>query len=262
MRAKEDRARPAAPSGFLGEPCERHESIGSTNDEAMRRAGEGAPEGLVVRAEIQTAGRGRQGRVWHGARGLSLMFSVLLRPGLPVASFPLLALAMADAVAAAGEDMSGARLEVKWPNDVCHEGRKLCGVLAEARAVTPGAPPVLVLGAGVNVNQGHEDFPREVAGAATSLRAAAGGRPIDREALYEAILRWLTARVALAREGDPAPLLEALRGRLPAAGTPVRVVQGEREVEGTVESVSETGALTVRDRRSGRLETLVAGVQT
>ena len=83
---------------FLGVPVERHASIGSTNDEAFRRADEGAPEGLVVLADAQTAGRGRQGRAWWDAPGASLLFSILLRPTLPLAQCPLLALALAPYV--------------------------------------------------------------------------------------------------------------------------------------------------------------------
>ncbi|HZV91304.1 MAG TPA: biotin--[acetyl-CoA-carboxylase] ligase, partial [Candidatus Nitrosocosmicus sp.] len=112
---------------FLGVPIERHASLGSTNDEALRRAMEGAPEGVVVLADVQTAGRGRQGRGWNDVPGASLAFSVVLRPALPLPRLPLLALAMACSVAEAAEALTGSTYDVKWPNDVLFEGRKVCG---------------------------------------------------------------------------------------------------------------------------------------
>jgi BirA family biotin operon repressor/biotin-[acetyl-CoA-carboxylase] ligase len=240
---------------------ERHASLGSTNDEALRRAAEGAPEGLVVVAETQTAGRGRRGRTWLDAPGKSLLFSVLLAPALPLPSFPLLGLAMAAAVAEAGRTLAGAPLEVKWPNDVTCRGGKLCGVLAESRSAgwPEGPGPVLVIGTGVNVNQLEEEFPADLRSRASSLRLAAGGRPVDREAFLGEILRRFEPAATRARGGDPAPLFAALRPHLPAPGRPVAVRIGDRVVEGPVEAVLETGALIVRDARSGIVETVAAG---
>lgn len=244
-------------SGFFR--IERHASIGSTNDEALRRAEEGAAEGLVVTADTQTAGRGRQGRTWSDAPGKSLLFSVLLAPAIPLPSFPLLALALAASVAGAGRAVAGAPLEVKWPNDVTHLGRKLCGILAESRSAAGSRAPLLVIGAGVNVNQAPEDFPAEVRGRATSLRMAAGGRAVDREPLLAEILRRFEVDLRLVRSGDPAPLFTALKPHLPAPGRSVAVRVGDRVVEGPVETVLPTGALQVRDARSGLLETVAAG---
>ena len=246
---------------FLGVPVETHASIGSTNDEAFRRASEGAAEGLIVVAGAQTEGRGRQGRAWFDAPGQSLLFSVLLMPAIPLPSYPLLALALACTIAdAGGEAAGGVTLDVKWPNDVLHEGKKLCGVLAESRALAPGVTPTLVIGAGVNGNQLPGDFPPEIQSRATSLRIAGGGDRIDLAALFANVLDRYAGCIALARGGDPRALLERLRPRLPEEGSTVRVVLTDRAVEGLVESVTETGALRVRNRASGVLETLVAGV--
>ena len=244
-------------SGFFR--VERHGSIGSTNDEAFRRAEEGEREGLVVTAETQTAGRGRQGRSWSDAPGKSLLLSVLLTPAIPLPSCPLLALALAASVAGAGRALAGAALHVKWPNDVVHEGRKLCGILAESRGGSGGRALTLVIGAGVNVNQGPEDFPPEVRGRATSLRVAGGGPAVDREALLSAVLGRFEEFLRLARPGDPAPLFAALAPHLPVPGRPVAVRVGDRVVEGPVEAVLPTGAIQVRDARSGLLETVAAG---
>jgi len=250
-----------APLGFLGVPVERHASIGSTNDEAFRRADEGAPEGLVVLTQAQTAGRGRQGRAWWDAPGASLLFSVLLRPAIPLAQCPLLALALACSVADVGTEATGAALGIKWPNDVLHDGRKVCGVLAESR-ISGGAPaapssrrPAVVLGAGVNVNQTAEDFPLDLRGSATSLRIAAGGKTLRPEELLPAILGRLERYVALAAAGDGEGLWREVAGRLPKQGSEVTVVSGGRRIEGVVEGITESGALRLRER--GRAEATV-----
>jgi BirA family biotin operon repressor/biotin-[acetyl-CoA-carboxylase] ligase len=242
---------------FLGVPVERHASIGSTNDEAFRRAEEEAPEGLVVIASVQTEGRGRQGRLWWDAPGASLSFSVLLRPRIPLPQFPLFALAMACAVADAGAEAAGTRLDVKWPNDVLHRGRKLCGILAESRvsgAPAAGGTP-LVIGVGVNVNQSEEDFPPEIRGAATSFRLAGGGAVLPLDTLLAAVLSRFERLVGLAPGDDADALWREIAPRLPGQGAEVSVRSGGRRIDGIVEGVTETGALKVRER--GHDETIV-----
>jgi BirA family transcriptional regulator, biotin operon repressor / biotin---[acetyl-CoA-carboxylase] ligase len=245
---------------FLGIPVESHPSLGSTNDEAFRRAREGAPEGLVVVAGHQTAGKGRLGRSWFDEAGRSLMFSILLKPTLPLRSFPLLALALASAVADAGSEIAGEPLTIKWPNDVLHRGRKLCGVLAESRALRAGEAPALVLGAGVNVNLLEWDFPPELRPSATSLRIAAGSGEIPLAPLLASILARFHRDLALTRGGDPGALYASVRPRLPERGARVRIALPERAVEGELLDVTDGGALRVREAASGRIEILAAGV--
>ncbi len=277
------------PLHFLGVPIERHESIGSTNDEVFRRAAEGAPEGLVVVAGTQTAGRGRMGRSWWDSPGASLSFSILLRPKIPLPQYPLLALAVACAVAEAGTEISGEPLDVKWPNDVVHRGRKLCGVLAESR-VSGGVPspsvsshsgpsagplppgPPVVIGAGVNVNQRESDFPPELRERATSLRIVGGEgeeihaaqvvratHTIALDTLLAAILHRLERYVGLAGEGDPSRLWNQVTQRLPRPGTAISVQSGGRRIDGTVEGITETGALRLRERGRDDVTIVSAG---
>jgi BirA family biotin operon repressor/biotin-[acetyl-CoA-carboxylase] ligase len=245
---------PGRPTEFLGVPVERHAVVKSTNDEALRRAEAGAPEGLVVVAETQTAGRGRLGRSWFDRAGLSLPFSIVLRPSIPLPHYPLLALCMAGAVAEAGASLTGAALDVKWPNDVLHAGRKLCGILAESRS---GESPALVIGAGINVNHAEEDFPDEIRERATSLRLAAGNRGIAVDDVLEEVLRRFAGAVALARNGDPAAIRADAIRRLPLPGTEIAVRTGGRVLRGVVAGYSETGALRLRepDREEATLVT-------
>ncbi len=253
-------------AGFLGVPVDFRRSVGSTNDEVLARASEGAPERLVIVTEEQTAGRGRQGRTWWDAPGASLLFSVLLRPSIPLARYPLLGIAMACAVADAGSEAIGEPLAVKWPNDVLHQGRKLCGVLAEARPgrsadagaeAQPGAH-VLAIGTGINVNQRAGEFPAELGGRATSLRMAAQGRALDRRALLAAVLARFDAYRLLAEQDGADALRLALLPHLPPAGSPIVVETAERRLEGIVEQILENGALLVRDQSGSRFP-VVAG---
>ena len=242
---------------FLDVPIERHASLGSTNDEALRRAMEGAPEGVVVLADVQTAGRGRQGRAWNDVPGASLAFSVVLRPALPLPRLPLLALAMACSVAEAAEAVTGHTYDVKWPNDVLFEGRKVCGILAESRSGGDGRP-VLVIGTGVNVNHRQEDFPDEIRERATSLRQA-GGAYLNPESVLAAALERFEKYVTLARDRGADALRDAVVDRLPAPGTTVALRRGDDRVEGVVEGITETGALRFRERGHDQAIVLAAG---
>ena len=251
-------------TSFLDVPLERHKSLASTNDEALRRAEEGAPSGLVVFAETQTAGRGRQGRTWNDVPGASLAFSVVLRPTIPLPQYPLLAIAMACAVAEAGEELTTKPFTVKWPNDVLFEGRKVCGVLAESRVpsaarVPGGAGLALVVGTGVNVNHGEDDFPADLGARAVSFRTAAGGRTFDAARVLDAILARFERYVALASAADAAPLWNAIVRRLPSPGTRASIRSGERVFEGVIQGFTETGAIRILEEGRSEPVTLSAG---
>jgi BirA family transcriptional regulator, biotin operon repressor / biotin---[acetyl-CoA-carboxylase] ligase len=152
----------AAAAGF-SEPYRLmvRETATSTNDELRALAERGAPEGLVLVAENQTAGRGRRGAAWYCAPGESLACSVLVRPKEPKALWPRLALAAGLAVAQAVEKF-GVAAGVKWPNDVWIGHRKVAGILVEA------GRDFVIVGIGINVNA--MTFPDEIAAIATSLR--------------------------------------------------------------------------------------------
>lgn len=146
-----------------------------------------APEGAVAAADEQTAGRGRLGRRWYAPAGTSLLVSVQLRPDVPGSHLPELSLVAGGAVAEAIEAMAGVAPTVKFPNDVLVGGRKVAGVLAEARDGR------VVLGVGVNVNVPERELPTDVETPATSL-AAAAGRELDRAELLAELLERLERR--------------------------------------------------------------------
>jgi len=254
-----DLIRTAGQVRFLGVPPEVHETLGSTNDEAFRRAQEGAPEGLVVLAGHQTSGKGRLGRTWFDQPGRSLMFSILLRPKLPLPSYPLLSLALASSAAWIASDMVDG-VAIKWPNDVLCHGRKLCGVLAESRALRAGDPPVLVLGVGMNVNYRQRDFPEEIWERATSLSIASGEEEIEMGWILSGMLQHFAGLLSAAYQDGPEALRDLLRPQLPAPGSRVKITVGDRSVEGELIELTDTGALRVRDARTGVVETVTAGV--
>jgi BirA family biotin operon repressor/biotin-[acetyl-CoA-carboxylase] ligase len=171
----------------FGRPHRHFRSTDSTNAQAKRLAGAGAPGGLVVTADEQSAGRGRQGRSWFAPAGTALLYSALLRP---LGRRPLLPLAVPLAVCDACEAVAPVRCEVKWPNDVWVEGRKLAGVLIEGRPEEDWA----VIGVGLNVAVPADAFPPELREGATSLGNGAPSSVADAlESLNTALARWLGA---------------------------------------------------------------------
>ncbi len=163
-------------------------SVGSTNDYLKALAGRGAPEGAVILAEEQTAGKGTHGRSFYSPKGTGLYLSLLLRPAAPLNE--LLTLTGRAAVAAAEgiEAACGAPVRIKWLNDLCLNGRKLVGILAELSPLnTAGQADYVVLGVGVNVSQTAAQFQAQGLGRiATSL--AAEGFPVTRPQLAAALL--------------------------------------------------------------------------
>ncbi len=228
----------------------------STNDDAMALARDGAPEGVVVVADHQTAGRGRKGRVWQAPPAASLLMTVLLRP--PEVLAEVVTMAASLALAEGVEDATGVVPSLKWPNDLVVGERKLAGVLAEAAwPASPSEPDVVVVvGLGVNVTW-PSPLPDEIRDTAVALNQL--GVVADREAILVAFLRRLETRYGeLVDRGDRASLMAAWRQRSATLDRRVRVDLGTREVEGTAVDVTDDGHLVV-DTGRGNRETLAAG---
>jgi len=163
--------------GRLGRPYRFVEQCPST----QRLLADDDPEGTTAVADEQTEGRGRLGRRWEAPPGRAILCSVLLRPTLPMPLWPELSLVAGDAVAAALRAETGVDASLRHPNDVVVAGRKLAGILAEAR------PGIVRLGIGVNVNQTAGELPRDTPKPPTSLRVELG-RELERAPLLAAIL--------------------------------------------------------------------------
>jgi BirA family transcriptional regulator, biotin operon repressor / biotin---[acetyl-CoA-carboxylase] ligase len=165
------------------------EQTGSTNDAILQFATADSGEGLVLFAEHQTAGRGQRGNRWESAAGKGLWFSILLRPTIDLASSPQLTTWAAEAISSAIQNEFPLTPRIKPPNDVQIDEHKVAGVLVEMRA-QKNAPHLAIAGIGVNVNQSHEDFQKELQSKAISL-AMALGKQVDRQKFAIALLRKL-----------------------------------------------------------------------
>jgi len=211
---------------MIGTPRVHHRVTDSTNERAKVLATAGAPHGTLVTADEQTTGRGRQGRVWTAPLGSSVLMSLILRD--LDETHELLPLAAAVAVCEA----IPVGAAIKWPNDVWIEQRKVAGILVEGRPQEGWA----VLGVGVNVTT--QEFPPEIAAAATSLHLA--GIDVTRDGLLDDLVRslsdWLGA--------PPDAVLAAWRSRDVLMGERVRWSGGE----GTASGIDDSGALLVRTR--------------
>ncbi len=167
----------------------RFDSIDSTNLEAMRQAKAGSPEGLCIVAREQTNGRGRLDRIWQSPKDAGLYFSMILRPRLEMSSWPLITLMAALAVCDALMKACDVRADIKWPNDICRDGRKLCGILVETIETESSA--AAIVGIGINLSAGS--LPAELLAAATSVEEVSGRAP-DRDLVLEELVKAITER--------------------------------------------------------------------
>lgn len=218
--------------------------IGSTNTSAMAAAAEGAPEGSVFLSEEQTAGRGRGSNMWQSPRSTGIYCSVILRPKLPPSDVLVLSLAAGLAVQSAIQQVdSRARVDLKWPNDLLIEGRKVCGILTEMNAEATRVR-YIVAGIGINVNQAS--FPRELG--ATSLRLTTGSE-WSRVEVAAALLKSLDREYRNLVE-NPGARADILR-RFSASsswvrGKKVRIEENGAAFEGTTEGLDDRGFLLLR----------------
>jgi BirA family biotin operon repressor/biotin-[acetyl-CoA-carboxylase] ligase len=256
---------------WVGRPLVALRELASTNDAAWESLAGGAPNGLVIVADVQTRGRGRAGRTWHQApgRGLALSVLMLARERFPLDVVPLLAgLALAE-----GLESLSVGTELKWPNDLLIRGRKAAGVLCESRSLPsprPASPRggsaagddeetprrAVVIGAGVNVAECPEDFPPGIAGSATSLLIE--GRDLGREEVAAAFLNRLERLWVLAEGGGSAPILREWRRRAVFWGRRVQVNAPSGRLAGVAEDLDPEGRLVVR-LDDGSRTALVAG---
>jgi BirA family biotin operon repressor/biotin-[acetyl-CoA-carboxylase] ligase len=232
----------------FGHPRRHYRRTDSTNERARELAADGAPSGTVVTAAEQSAGRGRRGRTWSAPPGKALLYSAVLRP--LESRHALLPLAVPLAVCDAIESLAPVSCGVKWPNDVWVGGRKVAGVLIEARP-----PEWAVIGVGVNVAIADHEFPSDVRWPATSV-----GHGVDVEAVLAALNDALGHRV----EAAPDPVLDAYRGRDVLRGREVSwagASAGHEAGSGTGAGIDADGNLLVRLEDGGRLQLGAGEVQ-
>jgi BirA family biotin operon repressor/biotin-[acetyl-CoA-carboxylase] ligase len=227
----------------------------STNAVALRLAAEGAEHGTVVVAEEQTAGRGRLGRAWYSEKSSGIYVSIILRPPLSPAAAPVLTLMAGLAAQKAVNSTTGLTVDIRWPNDLLVNGKKVCGILTEMSAELDRLHAV-VLGIGMNVN--HSLMPAPLESIATSLRIEAH-RGISRVQVFVALLRELERHYQLLLKNGNRAITERWEAASTFAhGKRVRVSNAAGETPGTTAGIDLSGALKIQ-YDDGRQESLVAG---
>ena len=239
---------------LVGSQVLYYEAVGSTMDEARRLADEGRPEGTVVIAEEQSAGRGRFDRAWVSPPGDDLLFSVLLRP--QVEQLPYVNMAATLAVSGAIAPLTGLTPTIKWPNDVRIGGRKVCGTLIET-SMESERVRYAVVGMGLNVNFDPSPHP-DIVDTATSLYVESGRR-LDRTMVFSEVLKRLDDLYGAVKEGRS--LTEEWAARLETLGRDVRVRWRDQVYEGLAREVDEQGNLVIAND-DGSTVTVVAGEVT
>lgn len=217
------------------------DAIASTQNEAHRRAEAGAPEGLVVIADVQTGGRGRLGRSWHSPPETGIWMSLVLRPDVPLPRVPQLTLVAAVSLADTLAACTGLSVGIKWPNDLLAGGRKVCGILTELAAEADRVHYV-ILGIGLNVNQTEEDFPPELRARAGSL-AMAAGRSFSRVALAQRMLEGLEADYDAYLQKGFAPFKRRWEARAVSLGQRVVARTPGGDFVGIARGIDDDGAL-------------------
>ena len=209
----------------------------------MRQAKSGAPEGLCIVARQQTHGRGRHERAWSSPRDAGLYASILLRPRFDVSIWPLITLMAALAVSDALLEACGLQPDIKWPNDLIINDRKMCGILAETVETNQGL--ACVLGLGINLRD--DAFPAELQGRATSV-AAITGKDANAEQLLPVLLAHLSRHYAqLAEDTGPAGVIRDWTAASSfAIGKPVRVDTGTEVFSGETLGLENDGALRIQ----------------
>lgn len=230
----------ARPGCRIGHRIEAHATLPSTNDRARELLADADGAGVVVVAELQTAGRGRRGRTWISPAGRNLTMSVALRPQLAATDAWQLGLAVALAVR--GACAAIAPVGLKWPNDVvAADGRKLGGLLVET-AIEGDRIAGAVAGIGINVNWRRDEMPDEIAPAATSLAEIAGGT-LDRAALLGAVAAALEAELGRVEAGTSP--LDAYRAACVTLGETVTAETPDGRVTGRAVDLDATGGLVL-----------------
>ncbi len=240
---------------WAGHPVTFYSQINSTNLQAKLDAENGAGQGALVVADMQTAGRGRRGRSWCSPAGTNVYFTLLLKPEYAADKASAVTLVMAMAVVEGIRETCGVEAGIKWPNDIVIGGKKVCGMLTEM-SVERDYIHYVVIGVGVNV--GLQEFVPEVAATATSLQQECGRR-VPRAALTANIMKAFEKYYQTFLETlDMSGLLEDYNRLLVNRGKEVRVLDPKGEFTGISRGINRLGELLV-ERSDGNVEPVYAG---
>lgn len=228
----------------MGRSVHVFDEVDSTMTKAQELVASGSPEGTLVLAEQQNAGKGRMGRKWHSPPGKGIWMSLILKPRIPLHFTPQLTLLTAVALCRAIRRTVHVEVGIKWPNDLLIQGRKISGILLESGAEDERIQ-YIVAGVGISVNLVAEDYPEELKKIATSL-AIEAGHLVDREALLTNFLQDFEELYDLFHEQGFAPIRILWEANSVSLHKLITVTTPNGRLTGTAESIDDMGALCVR----------------
>lgn len=237
-------------TAWAGQKIYYYDEIDSTNMKASHLAEEGAAHGTLVVADRQTAGKGRRGRSWESPAQTGIFMTMLLKPEIEPNNASMLTLVTALAVTRAVREQTGLEAQIKWPNDIVVNGKKVCGILTEMSAQIDYVNHV-VIGIGINVH--NQDFPEEIVQTATSLDIESG-RKIRRAELIAAV--WSAFEDyydSYIQTQDLSSLVKEYDSNLANRGNKVRVLDPLEPYEGVAQGITNRGELIVDTWESRRL---------
>ncbi len=229
----------------LGQHIHYEDTVDSTQKMALRLSLDGVPEGTVVIAEEQTAGRGRMERRWHSPKFTGVWMSIILRPNLMPQKAPQLTLIAAVAVVQAIEELTDLHPQIKWPNDILINGKKMTGILTELQAESDRINSIII-GIGMNVNQEENSYPEELRSIATSLFIETG-KKINRAELIRHVLANLEHLYDLYLEAGFYPIKILWESYAVSIGKMItaRMLQGN--IYGKALGITDDGVLMIED---------------
>lgn len=233
----------------------RYNSLSSTNSEAAKQAMQGAEEGLCIVAREQTAGRGRRERIWASPKGAGLYLSIVLRPRIELDAWPLITLMTSLVVADALQELCEFQVDIKWPNDLLVDGRKVCGILTETVETDRGRAAIV----GIGVNLKSKALPEELREVATSVEEVTGIAP-EPEQLLLALMQSFSRRYDVLHEdtGADKMLQEWALCSSYADGKRVRIELDGESVDGITRGLARDGALRI-ETTTGEIMLIRAG---
>ncbi len=240
---------------WIGRELRYHETTGSTNEDVVSLLEEGAKEGVLVVAGSQSRGRGRRGRDWQSPPDTNIYMTLGLRPKFAPDMAPAVTLVMALAVVKALEECCGQDSQIKWPNDIVINGKKVCGILTEM-SLLGGAIHHVIIGVGINVN--GAEFPEEIRQTATSL-CMEKGEKMPRAFIVAKTMEYFEAFYEkFLQTQDMSGLKEAYTAYLVNVDKKVRVLDPGQEFEGVAQGIDDKGQLLVQ-KDDGSVVAVYAG---
>ncbi|CAG9608282.1 biotin--[acetyl-CoA-carboxylase] ligase [Pseudoneobacillus rhizosphaerae] len=244
-RVSADEIRLGLKTKYLGQSIHYEDAVDSTQRVAHRLAYDQSMEGTVVVAEEQTLGRGRMERKWYSPKYTGIWMSIILRPKIPLPKAPQLTLIAAVAVVQAIEELTELTPQIKWPNDILINGKKMTGILTELQAEADQINSVII-GMGINVNQKLEDFPIELREIATSL-AIEQGVYFSRSAIIRSVLTHLEKLYFIYIEKGFFPIKILWESYAISIGKTIKARTLSNVIEGKALGITDDGVLRIED---------------